>query len=508
MNHFHIQIETNSNSNFMIKIPRLVLMSVTFVLVFFVYGPFLGKHYALDDYLMEANGNQGGFYMQNGRFLSGIILNILTQFKINIVTQQSYFTLLSLFMLAFAVFLVIRLFYELRNEWSIQAFLILCLSSIVSLCHLFMVGWFLFPETVFFMMTGLILSILAVYPLREGLNTFGGFKSYGLLLLAVMFYQAAVAFFIVFGMFYIIIKQAHQPVRHIIKRFISFFTVYGLAGLTEVLIIRLFNHPSARTNFNNLNPFDHVRKIVWSLHQKLESTHLGLTPILAFGIIMTGLIGICTFFIWKRSNRSDFSRVTLLLSFGVISSFIATLLPHFLTSASAVDVSPRSIIALMSIPGMVCLFILLYPSFTKKKSMLYIVMGFLIVFFLSNTLLTYFVETSRFATNRLDKEVARMICREISKYEQKTGNIVTRIAYRHDRKPVLSYPGLVSYGNFRALGRDWTVIPLITITSGRRFQHTAMPKTVFNQYFKYKNWNYFSVEQIVFQKNTLYLMLY
>jgi hypothetical protein len=162
----------------------------------------------------------------------------------------------------------------------------------------------------------------------------------------------------------------------------------------------------------------------------------------------------------------------------------------------------------MSLPGIISIFVLFQPDLFRKPLISNFLLLFLILFFSANTYISYRVETSRFETNRLDINIARTVYQEILQYEKDTGRIVTRIAFRHDEAPTLCYPDLVCYGNFRAMGRDWTIIPLMSINAGRKFSEAPMPDMIYNSLFAGKNWDSFNKQQIAIQDDTLYLMLY
>jgi hypothetical protein len=274
-----------------LKLLRSYLLLILFSVVFLVYGPLLKKHYALDTYVVEASGNQGEEQIRLGRFLSGMILNFLTKIGVNTAVHQSFLTFFSLCLLAFSIYMLIRLFLGVREEWEMLSFLLLCLASVVSLCNVFILHWFLFPEVVIFMMTGLLLSILAITsPVRyRGISWF---ISYILLFAAISFYQAVGAFFLIFGMLHISIRRERQLIISALKGFVSIFTVYIAAGVTNILLIKWLGRPTGRTQFEHWNPTRNIYSIVASLQEKLHNTNLGITPIL-FGIYIA-LLFLCT----------------------------------------------------------------------------------------------------------------------------------------------------------------------------------------------------------------------
>ncbi len=502
-------INTNPFKNIKNLNPRHPsVMFVLFSIVFASYGLLLKKHYALDTYVTEAYGNQVQQHIKLGRYLSAGIWEILTAAGVNTAVYQSLFTFLSLCLLTISIFLLIQLFFQFRDKWDTKSLLFLCLASVVSLSNVFILHWFLFPEVVVFLMTGLTLSILAIYFLGDrDTGATSWIPCYILLLSAISFYQAVGAIFVTFGMLYIIVREGKQPLLATLRGFASVLTVYVLVGSTNILLIKWYGLSGARTDFQDINPLNNLSSLIENLYDKLQQTNLGLAPVHTFALLMFLLFTACGVLLWKYPNRQGPLRLLFLLAALISGSFLSTFAPHLMTSS--VDVSPRSIVALMSLPGAISLFVFLQLSIFKKPLPFYLLLGFLSVFFLANMYVSHRVETSRLATNRLDREIAEKIYQEILRYEETTRQTVNRIAFRHDESPTLCYPGLVCYGNFRAMGRDWTVVPLMSIISGRPFTQTSMPDKFFDSFFaKHKNWNQFNNEQVVIKGDTLYLMLY
>ena len=495
-------LKVNSR-NFMSWRPYLIIL--LFSITFLVYGPLLRKHYAFDTYSAEAYGNQGNAQIRDGRFLSGIVIKVFTALGVSTVAHQSYLTFLSLCLLTLSIYLLIRLYFGLVEEWDAKSLLLLCLSCVVSLCNVFILHWFLYPDVVVFMMTGLLLSIMAVHVLKwSGAKKW--FLCYILILVSLSFYQAASVFFVIFGMLFVSIQKARQSVASTLKEFGILFLTYGFAGISNMLFIKWISTPTSRTDFYHSNPLNNIISIIDNLKMKLENTNLGTIPVYTFILLVFFLFVFSIMFLWRSSDRKGLWQTLCILSILIVGSFAAVFAPHLLTSA--VNMSPRSIVALMSLPCVISLFLLFQKSLFGRPMFSRLLLGFLLVFFFVNTYITYSVEISRFATNRLDKEIAKMICLEIMQHEKETGNTIKKIAAHRDESPTLCYPGLVCYGNFRAMGENELVVPIISIVSGRSFNRANMPDDIYNSFFKGKDWNLFNKEQIMFQGDTLYLMLY
>ena len=144
-----------------------------------------------------------------------------------------------------------------------------------------------------------------------------------------------------------------------------------------------------------------------------------------------------------------------------------------------------------------------------NKQMKGLVTAGCICYIVIQLLFSNFVVTNHFVSNTLDEVYANMFYREILKYEDETGCIVTRIAYRRDAY-CPHYYDEVAYTsneiNERALGQ--VTNSLIEVITGRKFENTDMTEEEFHRYFKDyvdKDWNYLDLsEQLVIVGDTAY----
>lgn len=128
-------------------------------------------------------------------------------------------------------------------------------------------------------------------------------------------------------------------------------------------------------------------------------------------------------------------------------------------------------------------------------------------------LFSNFVVTNHFVSNTLDKVYVNMFYQEILKYEEETGNEVTKIAYRRDAYAPHNYEE-VSYTSYeineRALGQ--VTNSLVWVVTGRKFENFDMTDEEYNKYFKDywdKDWDYFDLsQQLVIDGNTAYWCIF
>lgn len=212
-----------------------LFISVTIV-VFLLYGLLLEKHYALDTYIVETQGKLWLQHIALGRFVSAALLKLCASLGINTATEQSIFTFGAIFSLSSAVSLLVVFFSPLVRNHNNSTFLFLCLACLSSLCNLFVLHWFLFPEVVFIITLGLLLAVTTLFCLR-----LPGWKSWPasslLLFLALSCYQAVGAFFVIFALLYFSCLQQKTSLWITVRGYGKTLCIYFIAGLTNIALI-------------------------------------------------------------------------------------------------------------------------------------------------------------------------------------------------------------------------------------------------------------------------------
>lgn len=133
-----------------------------------------------------------------------------------------------------------------------------------------------------------------------------------------------------------------------------------------------------------------------------------------------------------------------------------------------------------------------------------------ISYLLIQLLFSDFVVTNHFVSNTLDKVYAKMAYEEILKYEEETGNQVTKLAvvkdgYAPDHYDEVSYS--VEQINERALGM--VTNSLMEVVTGRYFEPVDGEEEIIREYFEGKDWNVLDLsEQMVILGDTAYWCIF
>lgn len=133
-----------------------------------------------------------------------------------------------------------------------------------------------------------------------------------------------------------------------------------------------------------------------------------------------------------------------------------------------------------------------------------------ISYLLVQLLFSDFVVTNHFVSNTLDKVYVKMAYEEILKYEEETGNQVTKLAvvkdgYAPDHYEEVSYS--VEQINERALGT--VTNSLMEVVTGRYFEPVDGEEEIIREYFEGKDWNALDLsEQMVILGDTAYWCIF
>lgn len=487
---------------------RITLYAVTLSMTFLIFYPFLMKHYALDTYVIEHNDIQNFVREQVslGRFLSGLYLYVFSRAGINTVRLQIPFTFLAIIVLSACAYRLFMMFQPYLNARRRGDFAILWLACMASVCHVFILHWFLFPEVVLPMTLGLLMALMAV----EAINSERALgvrlaSAYFLVLASLSFYQAASVYFVIIVIVAVAAKKTGAGLRTTLREAAAALLVFCAASITDILLIKLTGYSNSRTGFSVLQPLENIGRIHLSITSKLQSTGLGDTPLyMALAIAAAASALYIGWLVLAARNRRPFENLILLqaiigLSFGAIMS------PHLMTSA--VDVSPRSIAALLGLPCAIVIYQICRTGATGSRVFVGLAIISLSIYLALSGVFIHQVAKSRLIANKADRRMAETVCGELRRYEGESGMAVTRVAYAHDASPTMCHKGTICYGNFRALGRDWTVLPLLDLTCKREFSEAEISPAIADRN-KGRNWDEFSTEQLTFERDTLYMMLY
>ena len=191
----------------------------------------------------------------------------------------------------------------------------------------------------------------------------------------------------------------------------------------------------------------------------------------------------------------------------VVATFITTIFPQIMQSTDSIGFAPRSTYAFASILGLIVLYILIHK---KPSVMIQRILMVVLIFYLGVQYINFEnISIDRYSLNYTDYYQFLQIQEIIDAYETETGKKITKVANYQDNSEG-GYPQLfISHDiNVKAMWPDWSRIDFLEYYFDRDFQEVEKSQEVYEQYFKEKNWRFFSKEQVVLIDETMHLFIY
>ena len=114
------------------------------------------------------------------------------------------------------------------------------------------------------------------------------------------------------------------------------------------------------------------------------------------------------------------------------------------------------------------------------------------------------IEKDRYILNQKDENITMQIIEQINKYEKQTGKKITQLSIFEDEKPNYTYNGIFATGdmNIKCYSTDWSAIEILKYYSRKDLILVEKNKEI-ERKFRNRNWDEFSLEQIIFKDNTI-----
>ena len=123
--------------------------------------------------------------------------------------------------------------------------------------------------------------------------------------------------------------------------------------------------------------------------------------------------------------------------------------------------------------------------------------------------------TEHIASNRVEENMGKTIKYAIEKYEKDTGHKVTKFGYVFDRNPQQYAVGIKPLGSLteRKFSCSWSVLQAMDFYCERKFEKVGISIDAYaNVLIKNENYNKdfkeFCEDQLIFDKDTVYMIIY
>ena len=467
------------------------------------FGAFARLQYAPDTYNVFSNTTRiiVTHFFTCGRFVTGIIAGICLEFNLsdNVIYILSY---------SFAIICTIISLYRLFNliDKDIKNNILSTILSTLIIINIFSFELFVYIEKGI-MVFSVLMCILAVEQLEQFLEN----KRWKKFVFAILFmlvaacsYQGTVGIFIAISLIYII--KYSKTIKDFILNNVNVALIYGIPSLVNFVLVRFFTNNDRVEG--NIILSESLRKILEGTKSLLINTY-NLFPKYLFSICILGII---LFAIYKMITlKEEKVRGRLLKIAGIFyiiaGTLFATIAPQILQNTNSIWFVARSSYPIASVIGILLIYIFCNFQLKNIEKCIIIVLSAIfmfiqIIFFMSFTIDGYTV-------NYEDKQQAIQIITQINKYEEQTGNKITKVAFYNDKNTIYVHPEIKVSGdiNIRAFSTDWIAISILKYYSKKQLQ-TVEPNNQLQQKFQEIDWQDFSEEQILLGNDTLHLCLY
>jgi hypothetical protein len=180
--------------------------------------------------------------------------------------------------------------------------------------------------------------------------------------------------------------------------------------------------------------------------------------------------------------------------------------PNIFMNSSSNYTAARMTLTLMMIPSSLIIYIISLFDINKFKYILLVLLILLFGFYFYCIKQNTTIDLKRY---KQDMKYLQNITERITKYEKESGNKVTTIYYAKDKNVNYYYSfGNANGANIRLVAVNWALECAWQGKTNHKYKFESMSLEKYKEYFDGKDYEEFDKEQLVFDGDTLYLLLY
>lgn len=472
-----------------------------FVMSLFFIGGIMFVTYATDTYATIGNLKSSALDMvvRNGRPVMALFYWLCASIGIGNTTFLMLSNVVAFVMISAAVYV----FLTVLNNYIKDGFLALLLSS-VTIINLYIIEYFMFMEKGC-MMFGIFMAIMAMYFEHKHLVLHNNKVfdinigiSFLFLLCATMTYQTASNMYIVLLIPFI--YRYSESVISMIFNWIRIFILFGITYVIDVLLLKITGSARVGIGINVMYP---IKGLVETTVKTFDIIPAGIYLI----VLLLGL-GLNIWHLCKFSNNKKKE------AFGLfVMLVVSNLFPIFTIFMTNGWYTPRIVYPLGCCAGILFInfFVNSYSDVESKEFIVKLTKVFVIVLMVFQFFGFTRIYIDKYVMNRLDEYRIKQIADAISEYEKSSGQEVTQIAVYIDAdlEYYTYFDDMYDGGDLVVSSFDveWSDVKAISYYTGVDYEKVD-PSGDMTMYFADRNWDSFSIEQLVFDNNTLHMCLY
>lgn len=471
---------------------------------------FLQMHYSSDTYVLYNLGYMAypeKYFLLDGRFISAIVCYIAGLLNIPIKAYIIGMDFIGIIFIGYAIYTMNKILEKLIKPKDKIQKISLILASFVLILNQFTLEYLLFPESAV-MCLGLFLIVLATKIMIDN-PKHKYIKIFIILLIAGISYQGLLNIFPVLAMITYLVKEITEdkPYKEKEKEFFIEMIKLAIIVIATVLICMSLVKfgtmllKSSQDRRMHLISFEAIKlrgETVSEYLNELWNECMGMLPKYTNTIVLV----ISAILLIVLQTKKEYIMQYVLI---VFIAFFICIVPMFLFNTG---VCGRVNFPLMMLWG-TSLIILLAQSSVISNNKKLIIYVFIIISFIVNSIFIMQNITEHIAANRVDENTGKTIKYLMEKYENETGIEITKFSYTYDKNPQQYAVGIKPLQSLteRKFACSWCILQTVDYYCNKKLKLVPMTIEVKN---KFKNTDYteFSEEQLIFDGDTLYMLVY
>lgn len=473
---------------------------------------FLQMHFSSDTYVLYDLGYMqypSEYFLLDGRLISTLVCYLGGLLNLPIPVYIIAMDFIGIIFIATSIYLINNILEKIiKPEKNITKVLLIAASFILIL-NQFTLEYLLFPESAV-MCLGVLFNVIAIKIMVD--NPKHKYLKIFLSLLVVGFsYQGLLNMFPVLAILIYIVKHIKDKrefkirekefIIEMVKLAIIVLVVLGISlAAVKIGTTLLDSNQNRMIHLKNEKAIEMRKETVAEYMDELWNKTMYMLPDHTNTIIL--IISFILMFAMKTKKDVIVKYVLLL-----VSSFVMCIVPMFIFNTG---IAGRVNEPLTMLWGASLIILLTQSMNLKKIKVINCVYSFIIISFIVNNIFIMQNITEHIASNRVEENMGKTIKYAIEKYEGETGKKVTKFSYVYDKSPQQYAVGIRSIGSMteRKLACSWSILQAMNYYCERKFERVKMPTRIYIDKFLDKDYKEFSEEQIVFEDDTIYMLVY
>ncbi len=485
---------------------------IIFIYAIITYSLYFNSHYVHDSYRIYANGfwqNLEGFFSQ-GRPISMWFNMLFSVLHISPYIGQKISILFTIIFLTASTMILYQIIINrLKNtKFNLTNFnkIIILLLSTGIFFNVYITEWMMFFESCIIAL-GSLLSVISAYYIVEKKNNSKYIFSTIFMIIGIFCYQASISISGAIILIFTIYDNKEKNIFDIAKRIIINMIPYILALICNFAFVKLVNinnvvdtRLSGEVNIL-YNIFFILRQVKWVIWNMFNFPTKIIIALLILFISIFHIYNVIT----QKISKINILFIALI----PISLYILSMLPIVAMPSNDIYTMPRSVPFLASLLPLLIISILLFTSniFENKKYIFYVIT---ILYTIIVTISVIKITSECIKNNTQDISIAKTIQYKIDEYEKISNNIVDTITLVPDSKLTINEKNISNFADntVRAFSASYAVKEIMKFVSNRDYNisNETIDKKI--ELFGDKEWDTFSLDQLMFSNNILYIVNY